>query len=537
MVNSLVVRKTTSIAKRDRALRAAQYVRMSKRDQRYSIQNQATTIAVFAQQNGLTIVRTYVDAGRSGLRIKNRAGLTELIEDVRTGRADFDHILVYDVSRWGRFQDVDEHAYYEFLCKQNGFKVVYCAEQFSNDGSLLSNIAKNIKRAMAGEWSRELGVKVHAGQARIAGLGYRVGGPVGFGLRRELIDETRKPRGQLSKGQHKALKTDRVRLAPGSDEERAVICWIFHAFTTDRLSFTEIARRLNRNRVPCGDGGRWTDGRIRTILGNENYVGNLVYNRTSRRLGQKLIANPCDQWVRCSGVIEAVVDANLFARAQKMLAERRLEISEDEMLRRLRLLLHRKGKLSTSLIDDTPGLPSVSALVMHFGTLRAAFERIGYIPKRDCNWIDTRDAWADVTKKHAAYVAEKLASNDARSSDIAAFDHSVTVGGKPRITFMVARQASKRQPGHATHWRVYRRQKVTADMLAVLRLDAANRGIADCVLLPSSVMKKRYLRLSSAADLPAQAVCVKTVAEMVEKLNVLRCRLGRHRWGTGRHCR
>ena len=519
MVNSLVVRKSTSIAKRDKALRAAQYVRMSTHDQRYSIQNQAATIAVYAQQNSLTIVRTYVDEGRSGLRIKNRAGLTKLIEDVSSGHADFDHILIYDVSRWGRFQDVDESAYYEFICKKNGFKVVYCAEQFSNDGSLLSNIAKNIKRAMAGEWSRELGVKVHAGQARIASLGYRVGGPVGFGLRRELIDETHKSRGQLSKGQHKALKTDRVKLVLGSDEERAIVGWIFHAFTTDRLSFTEIARRLNRNRVPCGDKGRWTDGKVRTILANENYVGNLVYNRTSRRLGQKLIANPSNQWVRRNGVIEAVVDSNLFARAQKMLTERRLELSEDEMLRRLRLLLHRKGRLCRSLIDDTPGMPSVSALVMHFGTLRAAFERIGYVTKRDCNWIDSRDAWAEVTRKHAAYVAEVLASKGAaHAPDFAAIDHTVKADGKPKITFMVARQAKKRKPGHAAQWRVYRRHKLAADVLAVLRLDAANCEIADCVLVPSSLMKKRYLRFTSVVDFPA--VRIETVAELVQTLKM-----------------
>ena len=62
--------------------------------------------------------------------------MTRLIEDVRSGYADFDHVLVYDVSRWGRFQDVDESAHYEFICKEAGVKVVYCAEQFENDGSL-----------------------------------------------------------------------------------------------------------------------------------------------------------------------------------------------------------------------------------------------------------------------------------------------------------------------------------------------------------------------------------------------------------------
>jgi DNA invertase Pin-like site-specific DNA recombinase len=167
MSNSLVIRKGTSLSKRRNALRAAQYIRMSTDYQRYSPQNQAAAIAAYAQQQNLTIVRTYTDEGRSGLRIKNRAGLTELIDEVCSGHADFDHILVYDVSRWGRFQDIDESAHYEFLCKKNGIKVAYCAEQFDNDGSLLSSIVKNIKRVMAAEYSRELSVKVHAGQCRI----------------------------------------------------------------------------------------------------------------------------------------------------------------------------------------------------------------------------------------------------------------------------------------------------------------------------------------------------------------------------------
>src|SRR5215475_15106912 len=102
MANSLVIRKGTSLSKQSKALRAAQYARMSTDHQRYSIQNQAAAIAAYAQQKDLTIVRTYVDEGRSGLRIKGRPGLIELIGDVESGRADFDHILVYDVSRWGR---------------------------------------------------------------------------------------------------------------------------------------------------------------------------------------------------------------------------------------------------------------------------------------------------------------------------------------------------------------------------------------------------------------------------------------------------
>ena|SRR6266496_4080731 len=101
MVNALVIRRNTQLEKAQRALRAAQYVRMSTDFQRYSIQNQAAAIAAYAQQRNLTIVRTYLDEGRSGLRINGRPGLIELLEDVQSGHADFDHILVYDVSRWG----------------------------------------------------------------------------------------------------------------------------------------------------------------------------------------------------------------------------------------------------------------------------------------------------------------------------------------------------------------------------------------------------------------------------------------------------
>ena len=102
--------------------------------------------------------------------------LKQLIDDVQTGNADFTTILVYDVSRWGRFQDADESAYYEYICKRAGISVHYCAEQFENDGSPVSTIVKGVKRAMAGEYSRELSAKVFAGQCRLIELGFRQGG-------------------------------------------------------------------------------------------------------------------------------------------------------------------------------------------------------------------------------------------------------------------------------------------------------------------------------------------------------------------------
>src|ERR1700737_2480890 len=102
MANALIVQRV-HLPTHERERRAAQYVRMSTDRQRYSIENQAAVIAAHAQAHHLTIVRTYRDSGESGLTIKNRPGLLNLLRDIQHGRADFGHILVFDVSRWGRF--------------------------------------------------------------------------------------------------------------------------------------------------------------------------------------------------------------------------------------------------------------------------------------------------------------------------------------------------------------------------------------------------------------------------------------------------
>ncbi|WP_282582731.1 recombinase family protein, partial [Pseudomonas umsongensis] len=146
---------------------AAAYVRMSTEHQQYSTENQLDTIRLYAVTHDLEINKVYTDAGKSGLRLEGRNALKQLFFDVESGRADYSTVLVYDVSRWGRFQDPDVSASYEVRCRQAGVSVQYCAEQFTNDGSPVSNIVKSVKRMMAGEYSRELSVKVFAGQSRL----------------------------------------------------------------------------------------------------------------------------------------------------------------------------------------------------------------------------------------------------------------------------------------------------------------------------------------------------------------------------------
>ncbi|MFY9529444.1 MAG: recombinase family protein, partial [Candidatus Acidiferrales bacterium] len=189
---------------------AAQYIRMSTEHQQYSLENQSAAIQKYAESKGFEVVRTYSDAARSGLVLRHRTGLRQLLQDVVGGTPAYRAILVYDVSRWGRFQDTDESAHYEFLCKSAGVPVHYCAEAFANDGTLPSLIMKALKRTMAGEYSRELGVKVLAGQKQLARLGFKQGGIPGYGLRRMLISPTGVRKHELATGERKSIATDRV---------------------------------------------------------------------------------------------------------------------------------------------------------------------------------------------------------------------------------------------------------------------------------------------------------------------------------------
>ncbi|HWO32785.1 MAG TPA: recombinase family protein [Candidatus Acidoferrum sp.] len=357
---------------------AAQYLRMSTEHQQYSTENQEHCNAQYAQSHGFTITRTYRDSAKSGLWLKGRPGLRELLRDVTDGKTDYKAILVYDVSRWGRFQDTDEAAHYEFLCKSAGIPIHYCAETFSNDGSLPSSIMKALKRVMAGEYSRELGVKVIAGQMRLARLGFKQGGIPGYGLRRLLVSESRTPKQLLAHGEMKSISTDRVILVPGPACEIEEVREIFRKFTVDRMSLKAIARDLNNRGVPSIQNKRWTHSVVASLISHPKYVGCNVFNRTTMRLGAVPGAVPTADWVICPGTHEQIVDNQTFALAQEIRASRTIRKTNEQLLQDLRSLLAVKGKLSNRIIDNSVGMPSSRTFWYRFGGLRRACEQIGY---------------------------------------------------------------------------------------------------------------------------------------------------------------
>lgn len=326
----------------DTPIPAAQYLRMSTEHQQYSIENQAAAIQSYAHKQGFVIIKTYCDKATSGVLFSKRPGLSLLLKDVISGNVAYKVVLVYDVSRWGRFQDSDEAAHYEFVCKQAGIPVHYCAETFANDGSLPSTVMKALKRAMAAEFSRELGVKVFAAEKHWAELGFKQGGSAGYALCRLMISADGTKKQLLAKGEVKCLQSDRVVLVPGAPDEVACVREMYRLVAEERRTPFDVTRELNR-RGFTHRGAKWRHQTVYRILTNPKYAGYNVWNRTSRRLGGPQIRVPGSRWVIKPDAFEPVVDPRMFREAQHILAQRTRCRSDKQVIKSLRELLAASG--------------------------------------------------------------------------------------------------------------------------------------------------------------------------------------------------
>lgn len=480
---------------RDQLIPAAQYVRMSTDHQRYSAENQRAELQKYAKEHGQVIIRTYADEGRSGLSLDGRDGLKELIRDVeaRSPGPDFKVILVYDVSRWGRFQDVDESAYYEYRCRRAGIQVEYCAEPFVNDGTPFSTLVKTLKRTMAGEYSRELSQKVFIGQCRLVEMGFRQGGPAGFGLRRMLLDGQRQPKMPLRSGEYKSLQTDRVILIPGPEQELAIVREIYEKFVYGHMSERNIADSLNILGILTDRGAQWSRGTVHQILTNEKYIGNNVYNRTSFKLKQKHVRNMPDTWVRCDGAFQGIVPLDLFKAAQQLIVARSQRMDESTMLELLRKLYDKTGALSGILIDEQEGMPSSSVYSSKFGGLLRAYALIGFHPHRDYRYIEINKA---LRRSRPGMVAEIVLGLENEGARVEADDQSdlLTVNGEFTLSVTLSRYL--RLPGGGCRWRLRFDASLIPDVTVVIRMASNNQDILDYYLFPRIDLPLRSIRLS-----------------------------------------
>jgi DNA invertase Pin-like site-specific DNA recombinase len=468
-------------------MRAAQYVRMSTEHQQYSIENQEAAIAAYASSRDFEIVKTYADHARSGLDLAGRPGLKALLEDVIAGRIDFGVVLVYDVSRWGRFQDADESAHYEFLCKRAGVRVHYCAELFPNDDSFGAVLLKTVKRTMAAEYIRELSAKTFAGQCRIARNGYKMGSPPGYGLRRVLVGSEGAYKATLHPGEWKSITTDRVKYAPGNEEEMQVVRNIYSMFIDGKMGLCQIAHELNATGV-SRDGLRpWDNQAVRTVLYKAKYAGYMVFNQTSKRMGGKTIRNPREQWIVVPHSFPAIISPERFQEAER----RRLQLTNNkstgQILADLRSAVKRHGRLSQKIIGADPELPCVTTYVRRLGGLRRAYELIGYDPPKGVKWIDERRKRTEVRNT----IERELLRLLSLQMNVQLEGRTVVIAGRVSLAIQVAHAVIKKRA--APRWMVAAVREERQCSRIVARIARNEEGVQDYFLLDRLTVPSRRL--------------------------------------------
>ena len=472
------------------AVPAAQYLRMSTEHQQYSLKNQSAAIHAYAEAMGFTIIRTYVDEGKSGLLLKSREALQQLLCDVVSGAANYKAILVYDVSRWGRFQDADEAAHYEFLCRHASIQIHYCAEAFASNCSLSNSLMKTLKRVMAAEYSRELSLKVQEGTKRIAESGFRTGGSPAYGLRRMLVSYNREPKHLLARGERKSIQSDRVILEPGPENEVNCVRDIFRMFTQEHKWPAAIAAELRRQGIAYNGARRtaWYAEAISRILKNPNYCGCSVFGRSTFRLRSRRTINPRSLWSVTKGAWQPIVDQETFDRAQYLFHNQTIYKTDADLLADLQRLLKERGSLSEQLVNESPDLPSIEPYVRRFGSLSEAFERVGYIGSHLAPTRANRKA----RTMRSQIVQQIIRTDPTRIALVQPDGHF-----RPRfrvlgvlVSLYLCRCSS--QSNGQLYWIINPIGRERNCIALIVRLNPGNESIMDMFIVPDTRSRRRY---------------------------------------------
>ena len=383
----------------------------------------------------------------------------------------------------GRFQDSDESAYYEYRCRRANIAVHYCAEPFMNDGTPYAALVKTIKRMMAAEYSRELSVKVFAGQSRLTELGFRQGGVAGCGLRRLLVDSTGRAKGILKRGEEKSIATDRVVLTPGPKEEIKIVNEIFRLYAIERLSTEAVADRLNEQGVPGEEGQKWSRYIVRRMVTNPKYIGANVTNRRSEKLRGRAVRNPPEMWIRRDNAFPAIVDPDLFHKAEIEIASRSKHWTDEQLLDLLRQFLKCHGKLSYRLMKASEGMPCGQVYAARFGGLRQAYRRIGYKPNRDLSWMERDQPLVAIRKEFIERVVATLKTFGASLRQDGPRVEHLTINNTLNVRLSIARCCTRKR---CKSWKCLFHSPFKSDVTVCARLAPGNATILDHLCVPQS---------------------------------------------------
>jgi site-specific DNA recombinase len=293
-----------------RLIPAVLYLRRSTKEQADSIVEQRKAVLEYAEQRGYWIVREYVDDGISGDDTEKRHDFLRMLSDARE-LGDFEAILCWDDSRFGRFDSI-EAGYYIFPLRKSGVYLDTVTGGKVDWRDSICRIVSGVKHEQNHDDNVKRAANVTRGQLEAAEAGSWSGSPP-YAYRLEGPKKHK----QLLLGDPAAVR---------------LVKRIFTEFVGEGRSLHEIARRLNADGIVSPRGLDWRYDAVRSILSNVAYVGTFRHNVSSRskyyhasggkvvRGGRSGRNDPAD-WIVKHDHHEAIIDAETFDKAQAILAK------------------------------------------------------------------------------------------------------------------------------------------------------------------------------------------------------------------------
>lgn len=245
---------------------AAGYVRVSTSDQAengLSLPLQREAITRYCQQNNLSCLRIYEDAGRSGATIE-RDGLQRCLSDAKLRQ--FKKVIVWRLDRWSR--DLYQGLWLSKELLVHGVEVVSISEPF-NGQDPLTKAMRAIVQTFA-ELEREtIKSRLWSGRRKRLEQGRFAGGSIPFGYK---LDS----------------RTGKLVIEPKAAE---TVRLIFKLRRQNKLTYTKLAEELNRRNIKAPSGGQWRPGTVHYTCANKTYFGALKYGDTKANAHEALIPN------------------------------------------------------------------------------------------------------------------------------------------------------------------------------------------------------------------------------------------------------
>jgi site-specific DNA recombinase len=289
----------------------AAYIRYSSsmQDDSFSLEAQLRQIKARAALEGIEIVKIYSDPATSAYKNKYRPGISQMLDDARTGQ--FDILYVHKVDRLARRLEWSIEIVKQLQKEDVTLKAV---EQNFDLATPEGKLMFHLLGSLGEFYSDNLSKETHKGKYERARQGYH-NGWVPWGYRSEKV------------GDHK-LAIPEPGLVP-------VVKQVFERYATGLYYDQEMADWLNGQGYRTKFKRPFTKDALRDMLQNPFYKGYILYRGTYAKNG-KTRRKQDGELVK--GLHTALVDEELFDKCQKIRAERRRQQNSNQTTRRVYLL-------------------------------------------------------------------------------------------------------------------------------------------------------------------------------------------------------